>query len=93
MSDPITGSFHASKHYDLRRCPAGQVGPEWYAVVDAWSVFGGRDSFGPLPVAGGWLDQTQWFSDVHAVLSGEKARYHERERQEQERKQRGKGRR
>jgi len=61
--------------------------------VQAWSVFAGRDSFGPLPVAGGWLDQTQWFADVHAVLSGELARYREAQDKKRERERRvGRGR-
>jgi hypothetical protein len=86
MSDPLTGSYHESKHFDLRRCPAGQIGPEWNAVVDCWAVFGGRDTFGPLPVAGGWLDQTQWFADAHAALSSERSRYHEKLEREAEAK-------
>lgn len=86
FADPITGRMDGSKNFDLYRCPAGQVGPEWDFVIATWSAFGGRDSFGPLPVAGGWLDQTQWFADAHAILSGERNLEHDRQRKEAEQK-------
>lgn len=86
--DPVTGSFRESKTHDLHRCPACQVGREWGDVIDTWGVFGGGDSRGPLPVAGGWLDQTQWFADAHAILSGELAKYRDAARKEAELKRR-----
>lgn len=86
--DPVTGSFHKSGHHDLHRCPACQVGREWADVVNTWMVFGGGESRGPLPVSGGWMDQSQWFADVHAVLSNERAKYQEAARKEAELKRR-----
>lgn len=53
-------------------------------MLTTWSVFGGRDDFGPLPVAGGWLDQTQWFADVHRVLSSERTKLLEAKQREAE---------
>lgn len=61
-----------------------------------WSMFGGRDDWGPLPVAGGWLDQTEWFADAARILSSERARYIDqrdedakREREQEARRHRG----
>lgn len=73
MIDPLTGK-RESNLWDLHRCPAHHAGAEWVDVVRTWSVFGGRDDWGPLPVAGGWLDQTQWFADAHRILSAERER-------------------
>lgn len=87
--DPLTGSFHVSATFDLRRCPADQVGPEWSSLIAAWSVFGGGDTHGPLPLAGGWLDQMQWFADAHSVLSSERSKYLEARQKDVEAKQKG----
>lgn len=73
--DPITGSYHESKHFDLHRCPACQVGYEWSDLISAWLVFAGEESRGPLPLAGGWLDQMQWFADAHSILARERQKY------------------
>ena len=37
FADPITGRMDESKNFDLYRCPAGQVGPEWDFVIATWS--------------------------------------------------------
>lgn len=87
--DPTTGSFHASKLFDLHRCPACQVGYEWTDFVNAWLVFAGREAYGPMPVSGGWTDQTQWFADAHGVLSVELRKLHDAHRAEDERKRNG----
>lgn len=73
--DPHTGSFQHSAHLDLHRCPACQVGSEWTDLVHAWAEYGAGESRGPLPVAGGWMDQTQWFADAHAILSDELSKH------------------
>ena len=81
--DPSSGSFSTSKTFDLHRCPACPIGPEWIDLVQTWGVFGGCDSHGPLPLSGGWLDQMQWFADAHAILSRERGRYLDAVREEQ----------
>lgn len=54
--------------------------------MSVWSAYGGQDDRGPLPVAGGWLDQTQWFAEADAVLRSEKHRYIDAKRKEAEAK-------
>ena len=82
FADPHTGSFHESKHFNLHRCPACQVGFEWADLVSTWSVFGSGEHTGPLPLAGGWLDQMQWFADAHRILTSELTKYREAARKE-----------
>lgn len=81
--DPLTGKWE-SLHFDLRRCPACQVGHEWVDLVRTWGVFGGGDNLGPMPMSGGWLDQMQWFADAHGVLSAERSKYLESRRKDAE---------
>lgn len=90
FGDPISGGFNG-KHFDLYRCPASQVGPEWESVVATWRVFGGSDNFGPLPLAGGWLDQMQWFADAHGILANERQLYLDAKAKESEAKRKTKG--
>lgn len=71
--------------FDLRRCPAHSTSEDWVRVVRTWSMFGGRDDWGPLPVAGGWLDQTEWFADASRILSAERARLVERREEDAKR--------
>jgi len=84
FADPITGSFTESSCFDLHRCPAGQIGSEWDDFLSVWSAYGSGDSRGPLPLAGGWLDQMQWFTDAHAVMAAELDKYREIERKKSE---------
>jgi hypothetical protein len=84
--DPSTGAWDKSESFDLHRCPACQVGREWTDFVNTWLIFGGTESRGPLPVAGGWIDQTQWFADAHQILAVELNKYHEAARKEAEAK-------
>lgn len=74
FQDPLTGAWE-SKKWDLHRCPAGQTEDAWNYVISVWSAYGGQDDRGPLPVAGGWMDQTLWFTEVDSVLRSERARY------------------
>lgn len=74
FADPTTGSFHVSRQFDLHRCPACQTDHAWLDAIATWRVFGWGDTLGPLPVAGGWMDQTQWFADLHRILAGERAK-------------------
>lgn len=83
FADPLTGKWESSQ-WDLHRCPAGQVGEEWEYAVSVWSAYGGQDDHGPLPCAGGWLDQTVWFADADAVLRSERTRYIEAKRKQAE---------
>lgn len=52
------------------RCPVSQVDAACYEVVDAWwtSRGSGGMSAGPLPVAGGQMDQTAWFHAACQIL-------------------------
>lgn len=81
-----------SSKWDLFRCPAHAVDSSYSEIVQAWSVFGGRDDFGPLPIAGGWLDQPAVFADVHRILSAERERLIESRRKEDERERERKAR-
>jgi len=61
--DPVTNQ-------PVYRCPVSQVDPACYEVVDAWWTARGSGGMapGPLPVAGGWMDQTVWFHKACAIL-------------------------
>lgn len=74
FSDPLTGSWTTSE-WDLHRCPAEQVDESWAYAVSVWMAYGGQDDRGPLPVAGGWMDQTVWFADADTILRSERLRY------------------
>lgn len=89
--DPITGGFNGSKHFDLHRCPAGQVGPEWCDLIATWKRFGGADNPGPLPISGGWLDQMQWFADADDILSHERSIYLDARMKEERKKSKSGG--
>lgn len=54
----------------MYRCPLSQVDHGAFAVVDAWWTARGQGgmSAGPLPVAGGWMDQTAWIHRAFAIL-------------------------
>ena len=84
--DPTTGAWDKSASFDLRRCPACQVGPEWMDLVNTWLIFGSTDARGPLPISGGWLDQMQWFSDANSILTTELSKFREAARKEAEAK-------
>lgn len=93
FTDPLTGLWE-SQRWDLFRCPASQVGDEWGYAVSVWSAYGGQDDRGPLPIAGGWLDQTLWFAEADAILRSERLRYlakreEERQKQHEQRSKRG----
>lgn len=83
FSDPLTSAW-TSTTWDLHRCPAGQVGEEWEYAISVWLAYGGQDDRGPLPVAGGWMDQTVWFADLDTLLRSERARYIEAKRKQAE---------
>lgn len=67
--DPLTDEW-------VYRCPVSQVHPGCYSVVTAWWTHRGMGGMapGPLPVAGGLLDQTYWFNRACGILDDEYAK-------------------
>jgi hypothetical protein len=49
--------------------PARLVGPDEAEIVMLWRFLNGGFSAGPLPEAGGLLDQSAWLMDAMAIVA------------------------
>ncbi len=65
--DSILGERWIIEQYRLKRCPIKEVTQEGLEYLEAYKFY----KNGVLPIAGGWLNQTQSFTEAVMLIDAE----------------------